>query len=89
MQTVTPKQMQRVEERAEEIGVSRRTLMLNAGRKLAELIIECSSRENGAVPEETNVTFLAGSGNNGGDCFAAANILIYKGYNDPFMYFRF
>ena len=81
MQTVTPKQMQRVEERAEEIGVSRRTLMLNAGRKLAELIIECSSRENGAVPEETNVTFLAGSGNNGGDCFAAANILIYKGYN--------
>lgn len=81
MQTVTPKQMNRVEDECEKLGISKRQLMLNAGAKLAELIMTCSAREYGKAPEETEVVFLAGSGNNGGDCFAAANILIYKGYN--------
>ena len=37
MQIVTPKQMVRLEERSEKLGVSKRQLMENAGRKLAEL----------------------------------------------------
>lgn len=81
MQTVTPKQMTKAEDRSEKLGVSKKQLMLNAGKALADLISGYSSREGSAPPEETNVVFLAGSGNNGGDCFAAANILVYKGYN--------
>ncbi|MDE5936612.1 MAG: NAD(P)H-hydrate dehydratase, partial [Ruminococcus sp.] len=75
------KQMAEVENMAEKSGVSKKMLMKNAGRKLAERIIEISSKEEFSAPENTNVVFLAGSGNNGGDCFAAAYILIYRGYN--------
>ena len=81
MLALTPRQVQLIEEKSEKLGVTRRELMLNAGAKLAELIIGCSARENGAPPEETHVVFLAGSGNNGGDCYVAAEKLIYKGYN--------
>ncbi|MCR4889093.1 MAG: NAD(P)H-hydrate dehydratase, partial [Ruminococcus sp.] len=78
---VTPKQMQLIEERSEKLGVDKKQLMLNAGKCLAELIISTGQREVGNSPEDINVVFLAGSGNNGGDCFAAASMLIYKGYN--------
>lgn len=81
MRTVTPKQMQLIEERSEKLGVDKKQLMLNAGKCLAELIISTGQREVGNSPEDINVVFLAGSGNNGGDCFAAASMLIYKGYN--------
>lgn len=81
MLAVTPRQVSVIEEKSEKLGVPKRELMLNAGGKLAELIMQCSARENGAPPEETNVVFLAGSGNNGGDCYVAAEKLIYKGYN--------
>jgi len=81
MLAVTPRQAAVIEDKSEKLGVTKRELMLNAGAKLAGLIMECSAREKGAPPEETNVVFLAGSGNNGGDCFVAAEKLIYKGYN--------
>ncbi len=81
MRVVTTKQMAKVENMAEKLGVSKKILMQNAGRKLAERIMEISSKEEFSVPENTNVVFLTGSGNNGGDCFAAAYILIYRGYN--------
>ena len=81
MQIVTPKQMAKIEEQSEKLGVSREQLMQNAGRKLAELIIECSAREKYDSPEKLHITFLAGSGNNGGDCFAAAGILVYRGFD--------
>lgn len=81
MRVVTTKQMAKVENMAEKSGISKKTLMQNAGRKLAERIMEISSKEEFSAPENTNVVFLAGSGNNGGDCFAAAYILIYRGYN--------
>ncbi|MBP5432657.1 NAD(P)H-hydrate dehydratase [Ruminococcus sp.] len=80
MQIVTPKQMSRIEERSEKIGVTKRQLMENAGRKLAELIDGYCRNEAKLPPEECSVVFLAGTGNNGGDCFAAADILVYKGY---------
>lgn len=80
MQIVTPKQMSRLEERSEKLGVTKRQLMENAGRKLAELIDEYCRSEVQLPPEECSIVFLAGTGNNGGDCFAAADILVYKGY---------
>ncbi|MBO4494066.1 MAG: NAD(P)H-hydrate dehydratase [Ruminococcus sp.] len=80
MQIVTPKQMSRIEERSEKIGVTKRQLMENAGRKLAELIDGYCRNEAKLPPDECSVVFLAGTGNNGGDCFAAADILVYKGY---------
>ncbi|MBQ6035632.1 MAG: NAD(P)H-hydrate dehydratase [Ruminococcus sp.] len=80
MQIVTPKQMSRLEERSEKLGVSKRQLMENAGEKLAELIENYCTAEAKLKPEYCSVVFLAGTGNNGGDCFAAADILVYKGY---------
>ena len=80
MQIVTPKQMSRLEERSEKMGVTKRQLMENAGRKLADLIDGYCQNEAKLPPEECSIVFLAGTGNNGGDCFAAADILVYKGY---------
>jgi len=80
MKIVTPKQMQMIEERSEKLGVSRKKLMENAGKALAEIIDSYCRRTSDAPPEEKSIVFLAGKGNNGGDCFAAANILVYRGY---------
>lgn len=79
MQIVTTKQMAKVEQQAEKLGVTPKELMQNAGRKLAERIMEICSVEH-PNPERTSIVFLAGGGNNGGDCFVAANILVYRGY---------
>lgn len=78
MRVVTPKQMSAVEDKSEKLGVSKKILMQNAGKRIAERIMEITENRK---PEDTNVCFLAGSGNNGGDCFASAYILIYGGYN--------
>ncbi len=80
MKIVTPKQMRMLEECSEKLGVSRKTLMENAGKALAEIIDSYCRNSSGAPPEEKSIVFLAGKGNNGGDCFAAANILVYRGY---------
>ena len=80
MKIVTPKQMGRLEEISESLGVSKRKLMENAGSKLAELIDSYCRNEAKLRPEDCSVVFLAGTGNNGGDCYAAADILLYKGY---------
>ncbi|HPY85848.1 MAG TPA: NAD(P)H-hydrate epimerase, partial [Ruminococcus flavefaciens] len=78
MQIVTPKQMAKIENHSEKLGVSKKQLMLNAGKALAKLIEECSARENSK--EQPHIVFLAGSGNNGGDCFVAAELLVYRGF---------
>ena len=80
MQIVSPKQMAEIENRSEEIGISKRQLMENAGKALAGIIDEYCRKEPDISPEEKSIVFLAGKGNNGGDCFAAANNLIYRGY---------
>lgn len=80
MQIVTTKQMTKLEKQAKKLGVSPKELMQNAGRKLAERIMQICSNEQ-QIPERTSIVFLAGSGNNGGDCYAAANVLVYRGYH--------
>ena len=80
MQIVSPKQMRLIEERSEELGVSRKKLMENAGKALASAIDDYCRKEPDIPPEEKSIVFLAGKGNNGGDCYAAANALIYRGY---------
>ncbi len=80
MQIVNTKQMIKVEKQAKKLGVTPKELMQNAGRKIAERIMQICSTEH-QNPERTSIVFLAGSGNNGGDCFAAANILVYRGYH--------
>ena len=71
MRVVTPKQMSRIEERSEKLGITRKQLMENAGEALAEFIDGYCRREENSAPENRSVVFLAGTGNNGGDCFAA------------------
>ncbi len=80
MRVVTVKQMSAIEDMSEKLGVTKKMLMQNAGKKIAERIIELTGNEK-RKPEDTNVVFLAGRGNNGGDCFASAYILVYRGYN--------
>ena len=80
MQIVSPKQMAKIEDRSEELGISKRQLMENAGKALAGVIDDYCRREPDISPEEKSIVFLTGKGNNGGDCFAAANNLIYRGY---------
>ncbi len=80
MRIVTTKQMTAVEDMSEKLGVTKKMLMQNAGKKIAERIMKITANEHNK-PEDTNVVFLAGSGNNGGDCFACAYFLVYRGYN--------
>ncbi|MBQ8296358.1 MAG: NAD(P)H-hydrate dehydratase [Ruminococcus sp.] len=80
MQIVSPKQMREIELRSEELGVSRAQLMENAGAALAEIIDERFRSESVRVPGDKSIVFLAGSGNNGGDCFVAARYLSEIGY---------
>lgn len=80
MKVVTPKQMAKIEDMSEKLGVSKKELMENAGKALAGLIDDYCRNEYKSAPESKSVVFLAGTGNNGGDCFAAANILVYRGY---------
>lgn len=72
--------MNMIEDRSEKLGVSKRKLMENAGKALADIIDSYCRRLSSAPPEEKSVVFLAGKGNNGGDCYAAANVLVYRGY---------
>ncbi|MEN3047457.1 MAG: NAD(P)H-hydrate epimerase [Candidatus Caldarchaeales archaeon] len=55
---------------SEYLGVSRRTLMENAGRAVAEYVLEHEGSLRGK-----RVVVLAGPGNNGGDAFVAARHL--------------
>lgn len=80
MRIVTPKQMSLIEDHSEKLGTSKKQLMENAGKALAELIDDFCRKEDKTPPEKKSIVFLAGKGNNGGDCFVAANILVYRGY---------
>lgn len=80
MQTVTPEQMKSIEKRSAELGINEAKLMENAGKALADFIDDYCRKTPDIPPEKKNIVFLAGSGNNGGDCFVAATKLVYKGY---------
>lgn len=76
MRIVTPEQMRTLEDESEKLGVSKKELMENAGRKLAEIIdFRCDNTEK-------KIVFLVGTGNNGGDCFVSAGILADMGYKN-------
>ena len=70
---VTTQQMKQLEELTDKNGVSYGEMMSRAGHALAETIME-------RYPEKKCVLFLAGSGNNGGDCYVAARVLAQKGW---------
>ena len=67
---VTPDQMRRIEDRSEALGVSKDTLMQNAGLAIARRIRKLHAPLVG-VP----ALILAGPGNNGGDGIVAARWL--------------
>ena len=62
---VTPEQMRILEQRTDQAGISYAQMMENAGKALAEILLE-------EYPDKNNFLFLAGTGNNGGDCLVAA-----------------
>ncbi len=70
---VTPEQMQQLEAITDQSGVSYGHMMENAGKALADVMME-------RYPDRRKVLFLAGSGNNGGDCYAAAYHLKKAGW---------
>ena len=80
MRIVTPAQMREIEDCSEQFGTSKLRLMENAGRALADMIDSFCRKAENIPPDEKRIVFLAGTGNNGGDCFAAADILSLLGY---------
>ena len=73
MMFVTPQQMKQLEELTDKSGVSYGEMMSRAGHALAETIMQ-------RYPQKQCVLFLAGSGNNGGDCYVAARVLKKAGW---------
>jgi hydroxyethylthiazole kinase-like uncharacterized protein yjeF len=67
---ITSTQMKKLEHDAEKKGVSRLTLMENAGKQVYETIKERYAFEN------KHVVIFAGQGNNGGDGFVVARYCV-------------
>lgn len=74
MRCITGKAQKRLDALAEELGIPGLILMERAGRAVAERIIRLR-------PSPCEVCVLCGGGNNGGDGFAAAAILLSKNYS--------
>ena len=71
---VTPQQMKFLEEQTDASGVSYGAMMEQAGKALA-------SESEKRFPEKPHILFLAGSGNNGGDCYVAGYYLHFYHYS--------
>lgn len=71
---VTPEQMRTLERLTDEAGVSYGEMMERAGRGLADFI-------RSYAPDSRRVVLLAGTGNNGGDCYVAAYYLALAGWD--------
>ncbi len=65
---VTPKQMQKLEALTDASGISYAEMMERAGHALADFILA-------RAPHAQRIVLLAGTGNNGGDCYVAAYYL--------------
>ncbi len=73
---LTASQMRQIDRLStEKLGIPGMVLMENAGRSVAELIVE-------KLPhlDKDRITILCGKGNNGGDGFVAARHLMMRGY---------
>ena len=75
MKLVTVSQMQAIEKEADENGLTYDQMMENAGRGLADIIIDMYAED--AEPE---VVGLVGPGNNGGDTLVAMSVLAANGW---------
>lgn len=70
---MTPKDMMAIDSNAEELGIPKSSLMENAGKSVADHIID--------TLDPCKVVIFAGTGGNGGDGFVAARHLRNNGYN--------
>ena len=70
---MTPKDMMAVDSNAEELGIPKSALMENAGKSVADHIID--------ILDPCKIVIFAGTGGNGGDGFVAARHLLNNGYN--------
>ncbi|MCL4340363.1 MAG: NAD(P)H-hydrate epimerase [Thaumarchaeota archaeon] len=73
--SISTEEMKEVERAAEGLGLSSTMMMENAGRAVAQVVLERFSRG-------TSVGVVCGMGNNGGDGLAAARHLRLLGYDD-------
>ncbi len=77
MKVLIAEQMREIDRRTiDEIGIPGVVLMENAGRGVAEEIIQ-----RFATTEASDVLIIAGKGNNGGDGYVIARHLLNKGWN--------
>lgn len=67
-----PQEMSRADRCAVDMGVPSLSLMEKAGRAVADVVAR--------RPHTTKVLVLCGPGNNGGDGFVAARVLVQRGY---------
>src|ERR671930_2779426 len=77
MKLVTVSQMQAIEKEADAGGLTFDQMMENAGRGLADIILDLYVDDAQAKPE---VVGLVGSGNNGGDTVVALSALAAAGW---------
>jgi hydroxyethylthiazole kinase-like uncharacterized protein yjeF len=75
MKLVTVSQMQSIEKEADAGGLTYDQMMENAGRGLAEIILDMYAEE-----VEPEVVGLVGPGNNGGDTLVALSTLVSNGW---------
>lgn len=76
MKLVTVAQMRAIEKEADASGLSYAEMMENAGRGLAEAVLDLPFMEE----EEIEVLALVGPGNNGGDALVALDYLARQGF---------
>jgi NAD(P)H-hydrate epimerase len=76
MKILSVAEMQKLDQRAiQEIGIPSLILMENAGRGVAEIVME----KLGDLASKKKVAIFCGAGNNGGDGFVAARHIFNKG----------
>jgi ADP-dependent NAD(P)H-hydrate dehydratase / NAD(P)H-hydrate epimerase len=75
MKLVTVSQMQTIEKEADESGLTYDQMMENAGRGLADIILNMYAED-----VEPEVVGLVGPGNNGGDTLVALSVLVSNGW---------
>jgi len=73
MRLVTPLEMMKLEEIANQAGIGYDILMERAGIGLAEHLARIAEEK-----EHETIVFLCGNGNNAGDCYVAASVLAKK-----------
>ncbi len=73
---VTVEEMKMIEDTGVTMGISRLTMMENAGGRIANFIFQNLTRFKSSH-DRPRVLFVAGTGNNGGDSFVAARHLVY------------